>query len=171
MEIKHARQLDDVTRRLKRAKGTIRRDTAAGLKASGTDVLREVQSNVEALEIRGFRVRGRGRKRFRAKLPGTKIRRRISRVTQMRVSTARTMPRLDLYVDSDKLGSARNLPGYFDRRTKFRHPLPGTRRVWAAQQSRSGWFREPVLRKLPAVRQAVDAQLDRTRRALDGRGR
>lgn len=168
VEVKHQAQFADVARRLKGAKGTIRRDTTAGLTRSVDKVLRKVRRNVETLGMKGFRVR-RAKTRFTAKLTGGRIRRGISRVTEGRVSTSRGNPQLDLVVHSDRLGNARNLPGYFDRQKRFRHPVVGNREVWAGQRSTSGWFRQPILEELPEVRAEVDRQLDKTRRALDGR--
>lgn len=155
-ELRHAAQT------LRRSKGTVRRELTTAFRSAGQQTLREVKRNIETMPMRGYRVRRRGEKvrRFRGYQPGTKIRARISRVTELEVSTGAGDPRARFDVRAGRLGRARRLPGYFDRGEKFRHPVMGKRTSWAAQQGKP-WFRRTILHNIETFRAECDAAIDR----------
>ncbi len=159
---------DEIVRRLRDADKSIRRDTTHGCRDAGKDTLKRLKVSIKTMPVTGFKVKSPATERpFTADTPGGRIRRRIANVTRFRVRLVR-MPIIDFFVDSDRLGNAREMPGYFDDERKVYHPLPGTRSAWAAVRGRR-WFRHVVIRDLPAVARAIDRRLDQTRLELDGR--
>ncbi len=155
-EVRHAAQV------LRHSRGTVRRELAQAFRTAGEQTLGEVKRNVEAMPMRGFRVRRRGEKirKFRGRMPGTGIRSRISRVTELDVSAGAGDPRARFAVHAGQLGRARKLPGYFDRGEKFRHPILGKRKAWAAQQGKP-WFRKTILRNVKVFHTECTAALGR----------
>jgi hypothetical protein len=140
LTIKGQRELQPAANALRGGKGVLRQELTKAFKTAGASTLRKVKRNAETMRIRGRRKGGR---RFRDVRPGTNIRRRISRVTELEVSTSTVDPRVRFVVRTDRLGDARNLPWHFDSGKVFRHPIMGNREAWAGQ-SGTPWFYDEI---------------------------
>ena len=136
LTIKGSRELRQVVDALRGGKGKLRQEMTKAFKDAGQTTLRKIKRNVETMSIRGRRKGGR---RFREVRPGTNIRRRISRVTELEVKTGAADPHVAFVVRTDRLDDARNLPWHFDSGKTFRHPIMGNRSAWAGQ-SGGPWF-------------------------------
>lgn len=142
-------ELRDLARDLRRARGTLRSELTGAFKRAGEDTLRKVKRNMTTMDIRGYRAGGR--RPFTEKMPGTNIRARIARLTELDVRTGSNGPRMRFVVHTDRLEpNARNLPFYLDSGRKFRHPIMGFQkgrgRAWRGGAASRGrpWFRREV---------------------------
>jgi hypothetical protein len=113
----------------------------AAFKRAGAKTLKQVKHNMTTMQIKGYRAGGKTP--FTARLPGTHIRQRIARVTELEVRTGSVDPVMRFVVHTDRLGDARNLPYHLDSGRKFRHPIMGHRGRWAANSGKP-WFYEPI---------------------------
>src|SRR5258705_9602635 len=136
LTVKGSRELRDLARDLRRAKGTLRSELTKSFKKAGADTLKRVKHNMTSMQIKGYRAGG---KRFTDPQPGTRIRQRIARVTELGVRTGWIDPQVSFVVHTDRLGAARNLPWHLDSGKKFRHPSMGHRGRWAATTGKP-WF-------------------------------
>jgi hypothetical protein len=152
------KELREVSERLKRGQGTLRRELTKAFKDAGKETLKRVKRNAVTMRIRGRRKGGR---RFTDHLAGTDIRARIARVTELEVSTGSGDPRVKFVVRSDRLGDARNLPLHFDSGKVFRHPIMGNRRAWAGQSGQP-WFTEEIKRDVNIFADKCEDAIDRT---------
>lgn len=149
------RQLRDLARDLRRAKGTLRREMAQALRRPTEQGVRKAKRAIEELNIRGQR---KGGERFTAPTAGGHIRRRIARVIESSVSTSAEHPHATIVVRNDRLGNARNVPWHLDTGKVFRHPIMGNREAWAASRG-APWFYASIDRE--QYEKAVDEGLDR----------
>lgn len=141
------RELQDLARDLRRARGTLRSELTSAFRRAGEPTLRQVKRNMTSMDIKGYRTRGRP---FTAQMPGTRIRARIARVTELEVRTGSNGPRVRFVVHTDRLRPGeRKLPFHLDSGRRFRHPIMGFKkgtRTWKAGAASSGkpWFRRQI---------------------------
>lgn len=152
-----------VAEALRRGKGTLRRELTTAFKDAGKQTLDRVKRNARTMSIRGRRKGGR---RFVDHLPGTNIRARIARVTELEVSTSAGDPRVRFVVHTDRLGDARNLPWHFDSGRTFRHPIMGNRQAWAGQSGQP-WFYNEVRDDLDVFVAKCDDAIERTIQSIE----
>lgn len=164
LTVKGQRDLQDLANDLRRAKGTLRRDLKKAFKDAGQPTLRAVKSNIETMRIRGYRTRSKVR--FTATQPGTNLRRRISRVTELDISTSSADPRVSFVVHTDRLGSARNVPWHLDTGRQFRHPIMGNREAWAAN-SGTPWFYDEIRNGLDRFVAECDRAIEHTIQTIE----
>lgn len=153
-----ADKLRKTSEALKRGQGTLRKELTQSFKQAGNEVLRRVKANALSMRIRGRRKGGRP---FTAHMPGTAIRARIARVTELEVSSGTNDPRVKFVVRADRLGDARYLPFHFDSGRVFRHPIMGNRQAWAGQ-SGEPWFYDEIKKDLDVFAAKCDDAIDRT---------
>lgn len=158
-----ARDLEKAAAALRRGKGTLRRELTKAFKDAGEETLQRVKRNAETMRIRGRRKGGRP---FTDVRPGTAIRQRIARVTELEVKTGSADPRVRFVVRTDRLGDARNLPYHFDSGRVFRHPIMGNRSAWAGQ-SGEPWFYDEIKKDLDVFRRECQDALDRTIQSIE----
>lgn len=158
LTVKGADQLRDLARDLRRAKGTLRSDLTKAFKRGGEATLKRVKHNMTTMDIKGYRAGG---KRFTAHRPGTNIRQRIARVTELDVRTGTVDPHVQFQVRTDRLGDARNLPWHLDAGKKFRHPIMGYRGRWAASSGKP-WFYDEIKTDLATFEAECDKAITRT---------
>lgn len=159
MTVKGADELRDLARDLRRAKGTLRSELTKSFKKAGASTLKQVKKNMTTMQIKGYST---GRKpRFTDKQPGTGIRKRIARVTELDVRTGSADPRVEFQVHTDRLSDARNLPWHLDTGKKFRHPIMGRRGRWAANSGKP-WFYDEIRSDLDTFRAECDKAIDVT---------
>lgn len=158
LTIKGERQLRQVSDALKRGKGTLRSELTKAFRDAGQATLKQVKRNVETMQIRG---RKHGGRTFREVRPGTNIRQRISRVTELQVTTGANDPRVSFVVKTDRLGDARNLPWHLDSGKIFRHPIMGNRSAWAGQSGKP-WFYSEIKKNRDAFVDECDKAIQRT---------
>lgn len=151
-------ELREVSERLKRGQGTLRKELTKAFKDAGQETLQRIKRNALSMRIRGRRKGGRP---FTDHMPGTAIRARIARVTELEVSTGSGDPRVKFVVRSDRLGDARNLPFHFDSGRTFRHPIMGNRRAWAGQ-SGEPFFYDEIKRDVDVFARKCEDAIDRT---------
>jgi hypothetical protein len=151
-------ELREVSEKLKRGQGTLRRELTKAFKDAGQETLERVRRNARTMRIRGRRHGGR---RFTEHRPGTNIRARIARVTELEVSSGGGDPRVKFVVRAGRLGDARNLPFHFDRGSTFRHPIMGNRHAWAGQSGQP-WFTEEIKRDVKVFAAKCEDAIDRT---------
>lgn len=152
------KELREVSEKLKRGQGTLRKELTSAFKQAGEETLQRVRRNARTMRIRGRRKGGRP---FTDHMPGTDIRNRIARVTELEVSTGSGDPRVKFVVRSDRLGSARNLPFHFDSGRVFRHPIMGNKRAWAGQ-SGSPFFYDEIKQDVSIFADKCTGAIDRT---------
>lgn len=141
LTIRGEKELRQAADALRGGKGKLREELTTAFKNAGRDTLRRVKRNVETMQIRGYRT---GRKpRFTDKLPGTGIRRRIARVTELEVTTGGADPKVRFIVRADRLGDASEVPYHLDSGKIFRHPIVGNRSSWAGSRGKP-WFYEEI---------------------------
>lgn len=150
-------------RALRGGQGKLRQELTKAFRDAGKETLREVKRNAETMQIRGRRHGGR---RFTARMPGTNIRHRIARVTELEISTSAGDPKVRFIVRSDRLGDASELPWHFDSGKVFRHPIMGNRSAWAGQSGKP-WFRETIRRDLAKFETECDKAIERTIQAIE----
>lgn len=158
LTIKGQDDLRQVAEALRRGKGTLRSELTKALRDAGKTTLQRVKRNVETMQIRGRRKGGR---RFTDRLPGTNIRHRISRVTELDISTSAGDPKVRFVVRSDRLGDASELPWHFDSGKVFRHPIMGNRKAWAGQSGKP-WFYDEIKKDRDVFEQECDKAIRRT---------
>lgn len=158
------KELREVSERLKRGQGTLRREMTKAFKDAGKETLERVRNKARTMRIRGRRHGGRP---FTAHMPGTAIRSRIARVTELEVSSGSGDPRVKFVVRSDRLGSARNLPFHFDSGKTFRHPIMGNKRAWAGQ-SGEPFFYDEIKKDLNVFVDKCEDAIDRTIQQIEG---
>lgn len=164
LTVKGARELRELARDLRRAKGTLRSELTKAFKAAGADTLRRVKKNMTTMQIRGYST---GKKpRFTDRQPGTNIRARIARVTELDVRTGSIDPHVEFQVHTGRLGDARNLPWHFDTGKKFRHPIMGRRGRWASQSGKP-WFYDEIRTDLDLFRAECDTAIDKTIQTIE----
>lgn len=140
LTIKGERQLRDLARDLRRAKGTLRQELTQAFKRAGEKTLKQVKHNMTSMDIKGYKT---GRKPAFTATTGVKnIRARIARVTEYEVRTGSIDPVVRFVVRTDRLGDARNLPWHLDSGKKFRHPIMGHRGGWAASSGKPWFYNE-----------------------------
>lgn len=160
LTIKGRAQLEDLARDLRRAKGTLRSELTTAFKRAGEKTLRQVKQNMTTMDIKGYRAGGKTA--FTAKLPGTRIRQRIARVTEYEVRTGSVDPVVRFVVHTDRLGDARNLPFHLDSGKKFRHPIMGRRGRWAANSGKPWFYNEIKKDRDSFLTDEVDQAITRT---------
>jgi hypothetical protein len=160
LTIKGQRDLQDCANDLRRGKGTLRSDLTRAFKAAGESTLKQVKRNVETMQIRGRRKGGR---RFRDQLPGNNLRRRISRVTELEISTSTVDPRVRFVVRNDRLADikAEQVPWHLDTGKTFRHPIMGNRSAWAGSRGKP-WFYDEIRAGQAAFEAECDKAIQRT---------
>jgi hypothetical protein len=158
------KELREVSERLKRGQGTLRKELTKAFRYAGKETLERVKNNARTMAIRGRRKGGRP---FTAHMPGTNIRARIARVTELEVSTGGGDPRVKFVVRSDRLGDARNLPFHFDSGRVFRHPIMGNREAWAGQSGQP-WFYNEIKKDLDLFAAKCEDAIDRTIQQIEG---
>jgi hypothetical protein len=164
LTIKGQRDLQPTANALRGGKGVLRRELTKAFKDAGADTLRRVKKNVETMPIRGYRT---GRQpRFTEQMPGTHIRRRISRVTELEVSTSTVDPRVRFRVRTDRLGDASEVPWHFESGKIFRHPIMGKDKEgnWRGGAGQSGkpWFYAEIRSDQAVFVAKCDAAIQRT---------
>lgn len=157
-------KLTAVARDLRRGQGRLRRELTQGIKAAAEETLRDVRQAWETMPIRGQRVPG-AKRPFVKKMPGTRIRHRIARVTEAEVTTSTSGPRARFVVRSDRLGNARNVPYHLDN-GRLRHPIMGDRHHWANQYGQPTFYKT-IRDDRPKFEKQADAALDRTAEAIE----
>lgn len=165
MTVVGQQELREVSGRLKRGQGTLRKELTKAFKDAGQETLKRVRRNALTMQIRGRRHGGRP---FTAVMAGTAIRARIARVTELEVSTGSDDPRVKFVVRSGRLGNARNLPYHFDSGKVFRHPIMGNREAWAGQSGESGWFTDEIKKDLDVFAAKCEDAIDRTIQQIEG---
>jgi hypothetical protein len=164
LTVKGAAQLRDLARDLRRSKGTLRSELTKAFKTAGASTLRQVKLNMTSMDIKGYST---GRKpRFTDRQPGTNIRQRIARVTELEVRTGSTDPHVQFQVQTDRLGDARNLPWHLDTGKKFRHPIMGKRGRWAANSGKP-WFYDEIKSDLDRFTAECDEAIDKTIQTIE----
>lgn len=158
------KELREVSERLKRGQGTLRRELTSAFREAGQQTLERVRRNARTMRIRGRRKGGR---RFTDHMAGTDIRNRIARVTELEVSTGAGDPRVKFVVRADRLGNARNLPFHFDSGRVFRHPIMGNRQAWAGQ-SGEPFFYDEIKRDIDVFAGKCEDAIDRTIQQIEG---
>ncbi len=164
LTVKGAAELKRVAEDLRRAKGTLRRELVQAFKQAGQVTLKRVKHNIETMSIRGRRT-GR-RPTFTDVRPGTAIRARISRVTELDVSSSSGDPHVRFQVVTDRLGNARNVPYHLDSGGTFRHPIMGNRSSWAGQSGKP-WFYDEIRSDLDLFADECDKAIDRTIQSIE----
>jgi hypothetical protein len=165
LTVKGAAELKRVAEELRRAKGTLRKELVQGFKTAGQATLKRVKHNIESMDIRGYRT---GRKPpFTGRRPGTRIRQRISNVTELDVSSSAGDPHVRFQVVTGRLGDARNVPYHLDSGARFRHPIMGNRESWAANSGKP-WFYNEIKSDLDLFRDEADKAIDRTIQSIEG---
>jgi hypothetical protein len=152
------KELREVSEKLKRGQGTLRRELTKAFRDAGQETLQRVKRNALSMRIRGRRKGGRP---FTDHRVGTNIRARIARLTELEVSTGSGDPRVKFVVRSDRLGDARNLPFHFDSGRVFRHPIMGNKKAWAGQ-SGEPWFYDEIKRDVKVFADKCEDAIDRT---------
>src|SRR5258705_3498884 len=107
LTVKGSRELRDLARDLRRAKGTLRSELTKAFKVAGADTLKRVKHNMTSMQIKGYRAGGEPR--FTDKRPGTNIRQRIARVTELDVRTGSADTRVQFHVHTDRLRDSHHL--------------------------------------------------------------
>lgn len=164
LTVKGSKQLQDLARDLRRGKGTLRSELTQAFRRAGNDTLQRVKNNMLTMQMTGYRV---GPPAFTERMPGTGIRKRIARVTELDIRTGTVDPRVKFEVKVERLGNARELPFHLDSGRRFRHPLMGRRSRWAAQSGKP-WFRKEIKSDLELFRAECDAAITRTVQKLGG---
>jgi hypothetical protein len=164
LTIKGQRELRRVAEDLRRAKGTLRKEMVKAFKQAGQATLKRVKHNIESMTIRGRRT-GR-RPLFTAHMPGTGIRARISRVTELDISSSAGDPHVRFQVVTDRLGDARNVPYHLDSGKTFRHPIMGNRSSWAGS-SGTPWFYDEIKSDRDVFVAECDKAIDRVVEQLE----
>ncbi len=134
-----AGDMRELSERLRKAPIKLRAELFRAFKAAGNPTLRKVKRNIETMDIKGYRARGRA---FKQQRPGTNIRQRISAVTELDIYTGSADPRVKFIVHSNRLGDAKNLPFLLDSGKRFRHPIMGNRSAWAANSGKPWFYKE-----------------------------
>lgn len=165
LTIKGAKDLKRVAEDLRRAKGTLRREMVQAFKRAGQATLKKVKHNIESMDIRGYRTGGQPL--FLTRMPGTQIRKRISNVTELDVSSSAGDPHVRFQVRSDRLGDAKNVPFLLDSGAKFRHPIMGNRSSWAANSGKP-WFYKEIKSDRDVFVDECDAAIDKTIQSIEG---
>lgn len=164
LTVKGQRELQKLAEDLRRAKGTLRRELVQAFKTAGEATLKRVKHNIETNAIKGRRT---GRKPpFAAVMPGTNIRSRISRVTELDISSSAGDPHVRFQVQSGRLGDASSLPFHIEN-GRWRHPIMGNRSSWAAQTG-SPWFYDEIKSDIRLFEDECDKAIDKTIRTLEG---
>lgn len=158
-----AGDLRDLSERLRRAPIKLRAELFRAFKAAGAKTLRRVKHNVETMQIKGYRAGGRP---FKQKRPGTNIRQRISAATELDIYTGSADPRVKFIVHSDRLGKAQHVPFHLDSGKKFRHPIMGNERKWAANSGKP-WFYGEIRSDLDVFVAEGQKAIDATIRAIE----
>lgn len=165
LTIKGQQDLKRVAEDLRRAKGTLRKEMVQAFKQAGQTTLKRVKHNIESMTIRGHRT-GR-RPAFTDHRPGTRIRQRISNVTELDVSSSAGDPHVRFQVRTDRLGDARNVPYHLDSGKTFRHPIMGNRQSWAANSGKP-WFYNEIKNDRDVFVDECDKAIDRTIQSIEG---
>lgn len=165
LTIKGQQDLKRVAEDLRRAKGTLRKEMVQAFKQAGQTTLKRVKHNIESMTIRGHRT-GR-RPAFADHRPGTRIRQRISNVTELDVSSSAGDPHVRFQVRTDRLGDARNVPYHLDSGKTFRHPIMGNRSSWAANSGKP-WFYNEIENDRDVFAAECDEAIDRTIQSIEG---
>jgi hypothetical protein len=158
LTVKGSKQLQDLAGDLRRGKGTLRSELTQAFRRAGNDTLQRVKNNMLTMQMTGYRTGGTT---FTERMPGTGIRKRIARVTELDIRTGAGDPRVKFEVKVERLGNARELPFHFDSGRRFRHPIMGRRSRWASQSGKP-WFRKEIRSDLDRFRAECDAAIDKT---------
>jgi hypothetical protein len=160
LTIKGQRELQDLAHDLRRGKGTLRSELTKAFKTAGAATLKQVKRNVETMQIRGRRKGGRA---FRDQMPGNNLRRRISRITELDISTSTVDPRVRFIVRNEQLADikAEQVPWHLDTGKPFRHPIMGNRSAWAASVGKP-WFYDEIRKDQAVFVAECDKAINRT---------
>lgn len=162
------RQLRDMAQRLRRGKGVLRQELAAGLRKPTDEAVAAVRRAVMTADMRGFRRRG-ARKRFP---PGvgdnTPLRRPVANAVEGKVTTSAQDPRATVTLRESRVPAAkRKLLLYLGgRRRRLRHPVMGNRSVWVSQRMPDIWH-PTIRRRARSWRDAAEAAIDRTAERIE----
>ena len=156
-------QLQDLSLRLRRARGTLRAELARAFKEAGKDTLKQVKLNMTTMQVKGYKAGGR---QFREHRPGKGLRRRIAAVTELEVHTGSDTPRVKFVVRTDRLGDKKNLPYHMDSGKKWRHPIMGNRSKWAANSGKP-WFYDEIRGDRAVFEAECQKAIDATIRAIE----
>lgn len=158
-----SRELDDLARKLRRARGTLRAELTKAFKDAGADTLRRVKTNMTTMDVKGYRAGGPP---FRERRSGKGLRRRIAAVTELEVRTGTDQPRVRFVVRTDRLGDARNLPYHMDSGKRWRHPIMGNRSKWAAS-SGTPWFYDEIRSDRARFEAECQKAIDKTIQSIE----
>lgn len=165
LTVKGQRELQKLANDLRRAKGTLRQELVRAFREGGKETLKRVKHNIETMTIRGYRTGGAPL--FEKKMPGTNIRRRISRVTELDISSSSQNPRVKFQVRTDRLGDASEVPYHLDSGRVFRHPIMGNRSGNWAGNSGKPWFYDEIKKDIDIFNEQCDQAIDRTVESLE----
>jgi hypothetical protein len=158
-----AGQLQDLSRRLRRARGVLRAELTKAFRDAGQDTLKRVKRNMTSMDVKGYRAGGRP---FRERRAGKGLRRRIAAVTELEVRTGSDTPRVRFVVKTGRLGDARNLPFHMDSGKRWRHPIMGNRSKWAASSGKP-WFYEEIRSDRAIFEAKCQAAIDKTIQSIE----
>lgn len=164
LTVKGAAELKRVAEDLRRAKGTLRKELVQAFKQAGQATLKRLKHNIETMDIKGYRT-GRTPP-FTARMSGTRLRKRISNVTELDVSSSAADPHVRFQVVTDRLGDARNVPYHLDSGARFRHPIMGNRESWASNSGKP-WFYDEIKSDLDLFTAECDKAIDRTIQSIE----
>jgi hypothetical protein len=97
------------------------------------------------------------------------LRRRIARGIRSEVASSRN-PRVAVSVRMQD-PAEKNIPGYIDRKSGWRHPVFGNRHVWVRQETGGSFFAETMREGKPDLDKRVRRVLDEAVKRIEESGR
>lgn len=156
-----------ITRMARAIAGTedeLRHQYDRSVRRAGQRTLREVKTAALRIQVRGFRS---GRRRYRGPNEPKQLRARIAAAVKLDLNTGSLSPRAQYVVLTAQVGAGR-VPDHIERGVRWRHPIMGNRRAWAASQGRP-WFEVTIRRTMPRFERDVEQAVQRTARAIERR--
>lgn len=140
----------------------LRNHLGTAVRRAAQPTLRDVKRAIEHNPIRGFRTGGRP---YRGPSTPKGLRRRIAAAVHLDLDVGSLSPRAQFAVRTGQVGAGR-VPEYIEAGRRWRHPVMGNRRAWAASQGKP-WFEVTVNRSRPLFERRVGEAVDRVARAID----
>jgi hypothetical protein len=159
-------KLHALARDIRRAKGTIRRELAAGLRAPTKAVEQDIKHAIETADMRGRRTGSR--RRFREQIPSKGVKKPTSRAVESKVSTSSANPRAEVTLRESRVPARIRalIPYWGGFRTRLRHPVMGMLKTWAGQRIPDVWS-SALKRRIGRYRTEADQALDRIRQNIE----
>lgn len=154
--------LIDMARAVDEGPNHLREHLGRAVRRAGQATLREVKRAAQTTRIRGYRTGGRP---YRGPSTSKGLRRRIADAVDLDLHVGSLSPRAQFMLRTARVGAGR-VPEYIEAGVRWRHPVMGNRRAWAASKGEP-FFERTIERNRALFERRLSEATTRVARAIE----